>query len=165
MSTSLVLVMNPWRRDSRGKYRAPRGALKPAFVHLVVASALACSLAGCGNTLYATHIAAASKRFEEAETIGAEEAAPYEYYSAKVRIAESRALAARGEYGDAMRIARQAEKYSIKARDKTEAHKRTLARQQQTAPSSSSTPSAANSAASSAAMGDGLPAFEDAEAP
>lgn len=147
--------MNPRRRDSRGKPPASTGRQWGPL-----ALALACSLAGCGNTLYATHIASASKRFEEAETLGAEQAAPYEYYSAKVRIAESRALAARGEYGDAMRIARQAEKYSIKARDKTEQQKRSAAQKQQV-----EAPSASAPAKTERAPSDGLPAFDDAEAP
>lgn len=154
-----MLVMNPRRRDSRGWCSSPRTSWQRAY--LTLSLAVAYLLAGCGNTLYTTHISAASKRFEEAETLGAEQAAPYEYYSAKVRIAEARALASRGEYGDAMRIARQAEKYSIKARDKTEAQKRAAARQQTVAAPSGAAP---ESTAPKAAD-DGLPAFDDAEAP
>jgi hypothetical protein len=54
-------------------------------------------------------------RFEEAKTIGAEEKAAYEYYSAEVRIGEARRLAARAEYGAAIKLAKEAEGFSGKA--------------------------------------------------
>ena len=37
---------------------------------------------GCGNTLYAVQISAASSKLEEAKELGAEQYAPYEYWFA-----------------------------------------------------------------------------------
>jgi len=76
-------------------------------------------LVGCGNGLYALRINAASGRFEEARTMGAEQVAPYEYYSAEARLEEARRQAARAEYGNAASLAQEAERYAAKAITKT----------------------------------------------
>jgi hypothetical protein len=77
------------------------------------------SLLGCGNGLYALRINTAAGRFEEARTMGAEEVAPYEYYSAEVRLEEARRQASRAEYGTAADLAREAERYAARAITKT----------------------------------------------
>lgn len=85
----------------------------------MLACALAVWLVGCGNGLYALRINAASGRFEEARTMGAEQVAPYEYYSAEARLEEARRQAARAEYGTASNLAKEAERYAAKAITKT----------------------------------------------
>jgi hypothetical protein len=86
---------------------------------IVLCCAAVGSVAGCGNSLYVLRINGAAGRFEEARTIGAEQAAPYEYYSAEVRLEEARRQAARAEYGTASDLAREAERYAAKAITKT----------------------------------------------
>jgi hypothetical protein len=81
--------------------------------------ALSCSVLGCGNALYALKINNASGRCEEARTMGAERLAPYEYYSAEVRLEEARRQAARAEYGTAADLANEAERYAAKAINKS----------------------------------------------
>jgi len=81
--------------------------------------ALSSWLTGCGNALYALRLNNATGRFEEARTMGAEQAAPYEYYSAEVRLEEARRQASRAEYGSAADLASEAERYAAKAIDKT----------------------------------------------
>jgi len=80
---------------------------------------LSCSVLGCGNSLYALKINGAAGRFEEARTVGAEQAAPYEYYSAEARLEEARRQAARAEYGTAASLASEAERYAARAITKT----------------------------------------------
>lgn len=93
-------------------------------LHALAERALLCALVsstllGCGNALYAFKINNAAGRLEEARTVGAEQAAPYEYYSAEVRLEEARRQAARAEYGTAAQLASEAERYAAKAVTKT----------------------------------------------
>lgn len=86
-----------------------RGAL-----WVVGATALA-FLTGCGNTLYAINVNSASSKLEEAEQLGAEKYAPYEYYYAKLHLEKASTEAAEADYGDAINLANTAEEYADKA--------------------------------------------------
>lgn len=82
------------------------------------AMALAASasiLIGCGNTLYLIQANRAEQNFQEAVELGAEVDAPYEYYSAKVRLEEARHQASQAEYGPASDLSDEAYDYSVKA--------------------------------------------------
>lgn len=80
---------------------------------LVFALGLCCT--GCGSSVYLVRVSQAEEAFEEAKGLGAEESAPYEYYSAKVRIAEAKRQAAQAEYGNAAHLSREARGYSVLA--------------------------------------------------
>jgi hypothetical protein len=118
-SVSSVLEKTPCPTDPRGRARRVLSRLFRHPVRLLSGAVIACTLLGCGNTLYALRINNAAGRFEEARTMGAEEAAPYEYYSAEVRLQEARRQAARAEYGTAADLAHEAERYAAKAINKT----------------------------------------------
>lgn len=70
---------------------------------------------GCGSTLYLAQVRQAERRFGEASELGAEKLAPYEYYSAKTRIAEARHQAAHAQYGVAVRLSKEARQFSEQA--------------------------------------------------
>ena len=72
-------------------------------------------LVGCGNTLYLVRMNRAERSFEEAQELGAEQHATYEYYSAKARIEEAKRQAAQAEYGPASELSEEAYDYSVKA--------------------------------------------------
>lgn len=102
-----LLQAFPLPRMTPGAFaRAPR---------VLILSFLLISLTGCGSAIYTFRINAALSRFEQAKTLGAEESAPYDYYSAEVRIEEARRQAARAEYGSAIKLAREAEGFAGKA--------------------------------------------------
>lgn len=74
---------------------------------------LAC--AGCGSTLYSWHAGDARQRLAEAREVGAEELAPYEYYSAVAHLEKAESEAADADFGDALTLAEQSEAYSTRA--------------------------------------------------
>ncbi len=75
------------------------------------------SLTGCGNTVYLVEVRRAEQHFREAKELGAEEHAPYEYYSAKARIEEAHVQAAHAEYGPASHLSHEANQFAIQAID------------------------------------------------
>lgn len=77
--------------------------------------ALSLLAAGCGHTVYAIQVNAASSKFEEARELGAEQYAPYEYYMAKEHLQKARTEAAEADYGDAADLSETAEEYADKA--------------------------------------------------
>jgi len=80
--------------------------------------------AGCGNTLYAVQVNAASSKVEEARALGAEQYAPYEYYYAKEHLEKAQSEAAEADYSDAVDLAEASEDYADKAiRLAREAHR------------------------------------------
>jgi hypothetical protein len=83
-----------------------------AAAGLVLAALLA---SGCGNTLYAVQISAASSKLEEAHELGAEQYAPYEYWYAYEHIQKAQSEAAEADYGDAVNLAETGEEYAEKA--------------------------------------------------
>ncbi len=90
----------------------PRPHLRNSCWALAV---FACTLTGCGNTLYAIQASSASSKFAEARELGAEQYAPYEYYMAKEHLEKARTEAAEADYGDAVELSEDAEKYADKA--------------------------------------------------
>jgi hypothetical protein len=91
---------------------APWG--RRAFVALGLA--LTCVLGGgCGNTLYAVQISAASSKLEEAHELGAEQYAPYEYWFAYQHIEKAQSEASEADYSDAVNLAEVGEEYADKA--------------------------------------------------
>jgi hypothetical protein len=79
---------------------------------LVLAGFLA---SGCGNTLYAVQISAASSKLEEAHELGAEQYAPYEYWYAYEHIQKAESEASEADYSDAVNLAEAGEEYADKA--------------------------------------------------
>ena len=80
--------------------------------------------AGCGNTIYAVQVNAASNKVEEAHELGAEQYAPYEYYYAKEHLEKAQTEAAEADYSDAVDLAEASEEYADKAiRLAREAHR------------------------------------------
>ncbi|MBX3230826.1 MAG: DUF4398 domain-containing protein [Labilithrix sp.] len=82
------------------------------------------ALSGCGSVYYAINVNAAEAKLEQAREMGAEKAAPYEYYYAKEHLHEARVHASEASYGDAANLAETAETYAQKAIDKISSGKR-----------------------------------------
>ena len=72
-------------------------------------------LTGCGGALYAVQASSAASKLEEARQLGAEKAAPYEYYYAREHMTKASEEAAQGDYGDAIDLAEIAEESADKA--------------------------------------------------
>lgn len=72
-------------------------------------------VSGCGNTLYAVQISAASSKLEEAHELGAEQYAPYEYWYAYEHIQKAESEASEADYSDAVNLAETGEEYAEKA--------------------------------------------------
>jgi hypothetical protein len=70
---------------------------------------------GCGNTLYALQMSAASSRIEEARELGAEKYAPYEYWFAVQHLDKAQTEASEADYSDAIKLAEIGEEYADKA--------------------------------------------------
>lgn len=73
--------------------------------------------AGCGPTLYAVHVMPAARAVQQAEEAGAAEHAPYEFYYAREHLEHARDEEGEASHQDAIRSAKIAEEYGIKARD------------------------------------------------
>ena len=82
---------------------------------LAIASAFALGATGCGGFFYALEASAASSRIEEAQALGAEKYAPYEYYYAYEHLWKAMEEASSADYGDALDFADAAEKSANKA--------------------------------------------------
>ncbi len=73
------------------------------------------TMTGCGNALYAVQANSAASKLEEAQALGAEQYAPYEYFYAKEHLAKAQSEAAEADYGDAIDLANASEEYAEKA--------------------------------------------------
>jgi hypothetical protein len=104
--------------------RVGASALRVRLVVVALVGVAAVASTGCGNTIYAVSVNSAASKVEEAESLGAEQYAPYEYYSAKLRLEKARTEAAEADYGDAIDLADESEKFADKAiRLAREAHR------------------------------------------
>jgi hypothetical protein len=83
----------------------------------MVALAGACLLGttGCGGFFYAIYAGGATSKLETAQQLGAEKYAPYEYYYAKEHLQKAMEEAAAADYGDAIDLADEADKFAEKA--------------------------------------------------
>jgi hypothetical protein len=79
--------------------------------------ALLCTQVGCGGVLYTARVNSVEAKIEAAKEVGAEASAPYEYYSAKARYEKAREEAGRADYGDALDLLDEAEKFAAQAVD------------------------------------------------
>lgn len=70
---------------------------------------------GCGGVIYVVTAAGASSSLEEAQALGAERYAPYEYWYAHEHLWKAKEEAATADYGDAIDFASTAEDYADKA--------------------------------------------------
>ena len=70
---------------------------------------------GCGGFFYTIYASSAASKVEQAQTLGAERYAPYEYHYAYEHYWKAMEKAAVAEYGDAIDFADAAEKYADKA--------------------------------------------------
>lgn len=93
-------------------------------VWLIGAVCLAWTQSGCGGVYYAVSVNAAQARLEQARQMGAEQAAPYEYYYAREHLREAQFQASEAAYGDAATYAETAETYAQKAIDLMQSQKR-----------------------------------------
>ena len=82
---------------------------------LLALGGLAFGATGCGGALYAVTASSASSKLEQAQALGAESYAPYEYYYAREHLAQAMEEAASADYGDAIDYASAAEEYADKA--------------------------------------------------
>jgi hypothetical protein len=106
--------------DGDVKRAAPRTyAASVAVLLLVVLSNL-----GCGGVYYSVNVSSAQSKVEQAREMGAETAAPYEYYYAKEHLRQAQVEAASAAYGDAASYAETAETYAQKAIDLIQAARR-----------------------------------------
>lgn len=78
---------------------------------------------GCGGTYATVSVNAAQARLDQARELGAESAAPYEYYAARYHLHDARTYAAGTSYSEAARHAETAEMVAQKAMDLTRASK------------------------------------------
>ena len=88
-----------------------REAARTSLIALVAVPVLT----GCGGAYYAVVAGGASASLEQAEAIGAEEKAPYEYYMAREHLRKAQLEASQGDYGDAIDLAEDAEAFADKA--------------------------------------------------
>lgn len=100
--------------------RETRHRVLRALAAVVAASALT----GCGSLYYAANVTSASSRVEQAQTVGAEQYAPYEYYYARAHLDQAQVEASEANYSDAAEYADTAEQYALKAIELTEAARR-----------------------------------------
>lgn len=98
----------------RTSARPEAQSISAAWRHLALCCGLA-ALAGCGNTIYAVEVNSAASKLEEAESLGAEQYAPYEFYAAKQHLEKARTEAAEADYGDAIDLASTSGDFSDKA--------------------------------------------------
>lgn len=91
---------------------------------LVAMLGLASELTGCGGVYYAVSVNSAQARLEQAREMGAEAAAPYEYYYAREHLREAQLHALEASYGDAATYAETAETYAQKAIDRIQSARR-----------------------------------------
>jgi hypothetical protein len=82
---------------------------------LALASVIALGTSGCGGFFYALEASSATSRLEEAQALGAEKYAPYEYYYAYEHLQKAMEEASSADYGDAIDFADAAEKSATKA--------------------------------------------------
>ncbi len=84
----------------------------PFRARLIACVLLVGTQAGCGGVLYSARVGAVESRIEAAKEVGAESTAPYEYYSAKERWTKATEEAGRADYGDALDLLDEAEKFA-----------------------------------------------------
>ena len=92
-----------------------RAMRKTTLSLVMLLGAVLTSLSGCGNSLYALRVNAASSKVEEAREAGAEQLAPYEYTLATEHLTQARVEAAAADYGDAYDLANAAADYADQA--------------------------------------------------
>ena len=94
---------------------APSAPLARTKAALLVPIVCGLFVSGCGNTLYLVKVNEAEEDLHEAQEIGAEQYAPYEYYSAEARLKEAKKQAAQAEYGNASQLSNEASTYAESA--------------------------------------------------
>ena len=101
--------------------------MRTSQIHITrwwLAIALLAGTTGCGNTLYAVQANSASSKLEEAQELGAEQYAPYEYFYAREHLQKAQSEASEADYSDAIDLAETSEEYADKAiRLTREAHR------------------------------------------
>ena len=91
---------------------------------MIACFALVAGTTACGNTLYAVRANSASSKLEEAQELGAEQYAPYEYFYAREHLQKAQSEASEADYSDAIDLAETSEEYADKAiRLTREAHR------------------------------------------
>ena len=72
---------------------------------------------GCAPTIYSVHVLPAARAVSQAQEAGAATHAPYELYYAQAYLEQAREDAGESAYQDAIRNAKVAEEFGVKARD------------------------------------------------
>ena len=93
-------------------------------IRLLAGVVLGLAVQGCGGVYYVATVNAASSRLEHAKEVGAEHAAPYEYYFAKEHLRQAMVEASEASYSDAAAYAETAEEYANKAIELSQSAKR-----------------------------------------
>jgi Domain of unknown function (DUF4398) len=96
------------KTDARTVRKAPIAIAALALFSLT-------GLTGCGGFLYAIYAGGAQSKLETAQQLGAEKYAPYEYYYAQEHLTKAMEVAATANYGDAIDLVEDADKYAEKA--------------------------------------------------
>ncbi len=94
------------------------------LLFLLVLAVSASAAVGCGGVYYTVSMNAATSRLEQAQQMGAESKAPFEYYYAREHLRQAQVEAAEASYSDAASYAETAELYAQKAIDSMVAAKR-----------------------------------------
>jgi hypothetical protein len=104
------------RKRSHASWRdLGRAELAASALALLAPVVLAPTVLGCGGTLYAVSSLGASSKLEQAQALGAERYAPYEYTFAQEHLRKAAEEAAMADYGDAIKLSDTAEEYAEKA--------------------------------------------------
>jgi hypothetical protein len=82
---------------------------------VLVAGVVSLGALGCGGTVYAIQVNAASNRLAEAKELGADRLAPYEYFLAKEYLDKAMSEASEADYSDAINFAEVSEENADKA--------------------------------------------------
>jgi hypothetical protein len=73
------------------------------------------STTGCGGFFYAIYAGGATSKLETAQQLGAEKYAPYEFYYAQEHLWKAMEEASSANYGDAIDLVEDADKFAEKA--------------------------------------------------
>lgn len=82
---------------------------------LALLALLAVPIFGCGPALYTVDVRSAEQKLKQARDENARWYAPYEYYFAEAHLQQAQLEAADAAYEDAIRYAKTAEEFSVRA--------------------------------------------------
>jgi hypothetical protein len=90
-------------------------ARKPLALLAALAGVCLLGTSGCGGFFYSIYVSGATSKLEQAQQLGAEKYAPYEFYYAEEHLWKAMEEASSADYGDAIDLANEADKFAEKA--------------------------------------------------